>query len=232
MNAFTIICILILYSLTILCFFLPFRNEKKQTAYIVSIILGLLISFTIIWELDFLVIFIWPLILMFQIIFIFYWIFRIYNRRKTGQIIALVLSISSLLLIMEPWISDWTFNKKDVRKILISHNLELKDDFKILKNEARGFRDYYETFTLKLSDNDFNRISNKIKTSKNYKGFFKDYSNLPSLDYKTYDTLDFETGNHFEREYCTSEKLENGTYHFTFQLDKQRKELSYIGSDE
>jgi hypothetical protein len=134
---------------------------------------------------------------------------------------------------MEPWISDWTFNKKDVRKILTSHNFELKDDFKILKNEAGGFRDYYETFTLKLSDNDFNRISNKIKTSKNYKGFFKDYSNLPSLDYKTYDTLvDFETGNCFEREYCTSEKLENGTYHFTFQLDKQRKELSYIGSDE
>lgn len=232
MNPFYIICSLILYGLTVLCFFLPFKNGQKRTAYIVGVILGLVITFTLIWELDFLVIFIWPIIVMFQIVFISYWALRVFNRKKTGQIIALLLTIGFLSIIMSPWISDWTFNKKDVKKILKIHNLELKDDFKILKNEAGGLRDYYETFTLKLSDRDFNRISNKIKKSKNYKGFFTDYSNLPTLDYKNYDTIDFETGNHFEREYCTSTKLENGTYHFTFQLDKQKKELSYIGSDE
>ncbi|WP_146104888.1 hypothetical protein [Polaribacter gangjinensis] len=169
---------------------------------------------------------------MFQIIFISYWIFNAFNKKKTGQIIAGILTIGFLLLIMEPWISDWTFSKKDAIKILSVHNFELNDDFIILKNEAGGFRDYYETFTLKLSDNDFNRISEKIKTSKNYKGHFTNYSNLPTADYKTTDTIDFETDNHFEREYWTSKKMENGTFHFRFQLDKENKELSYIGSDE
>lgn len=169
---------------------------------------------------------------MFQIIFISYWLFSAFNKKKTGLIIATILIIGFLLLIMQPWISDWTFSKKDAVKILSFHNIELKDNFKILKNEAGGFRDYYETFTLKLSDNDFNSISQTIKTSKNYKGLFTDHSNLPSADYKNTDTIDFETNNHFEREYWTSSKMENGTYHFRFQLDKKSKELRYIGSDE
>ena len=232
MNAFTIIATLILYGLTFLCFFIPFKKEQRQTAYITAGTLAVIITLTLIGNLDFLVIFIWPVIIMFQIIFISYWTFTAFNKKKTGLVLSTILTIGFLLLIMQPWISDWTFSKKDVTKILSFHNLELKDDFKILKNEAVGFRDYYETFTLKLSDNDFNRISQTIKTSKNYKGHFTDYSNLPSADYKTTDTIDFETDNHFEREYWTNKKMENGTYHFRFQLDKKDKELSYIGSDE
>jgi len=206
MNAFTIIATLILYGLTFLCFFIPFKKEQRQTAYITAGTLAVIITLTLIGNLDFLVIFIWPVIIMFQIIFISYWTFTAFNKKKTGLVLSTILTIGFLLLIMQPWISDWTFSKKDVTKILSFHNLELKDDFKILKNEAGGFRDYYETFTLKLSDNDFNRISQTIKTSKNYKGHFTDYSNLPSADYKTTDTIDFETDNHFEREYWTNKK--------------------------
>jgi hypothetical protein len=232
MNAFTIIVSLILYCLSFLCFFIPFKKGQLKTGYIVGGILGVIITLTLIENLDFLVIFIWPVIIMFQIIFISYWAFFVFNRKKTGLAIATILAIGFLLLIMQPWISDLIFSKKDATKILSLHNIELKDDFKILENEAGGFRDYYETFTLKLSDNDFNRISQTIKTSKNYKGHFTDYNNLPTADYKTTDTIDFETDNHFEREYWTNIKIENGTYHFRFQLDKQNKVLSYIGSDE
>jgi hypothetical protein len=124
------------------------------------------------------------------------------------------------------------FNKKDAKKILLFHGIELKDDFKILKNESGGFRDFYETFTLKISDNDFNNISRKITTSKNYKGLFTDYTKSPSADYQNYDTLDFEAPDQFEREYFSKQKMNNGTYHFRFQLDKQSKELTYTGSDE
>ena len=74
-----------------------------------------------------------------------------------------------------------------------------------------------------------NNISRKITTSKNYKGLFTDYT---KSDYQNYDTLDFETPNQFEREYFSKQKMNNGTYHFRFQLDKQSKELSYIGSNE
>jgi len=232
MNVFTIIASLILYGLTLLCFFIPFKKGQRQTGYIVGVTLGALITLTLIGNPEFLIIFIWPIIIMFQIIFISYWTFSAFDKKKTGLVIATILTVGFLLIIMQPWISDWTFRKKDATKILSFHNLELKDDFKILKNEAGGFRDYYETFTLKLSDNDFNRISQIIKTSKYYKGHYIDYSNLPTADYKTTDTIDFETVNHFEREYWTSTKMENGTYHFRFQLDKKSKELSYIGSDE
>jgi hypothetical protein len=232
MNSFTIIASLILYALTVLCFFIPFKKGQRQTGYVVGGTLGVIITLTLIGNLDFLVIFIWPIIIMFQIIFIFYWGFNFFNKKKTGLIIATILTIGFFLLIMQPWISDWTYSKKDATKVLSFHNIELKDDFKILKNEAGGFRDYYETFTLKLSDNDFNRISHTIKNSKNYKGHFTDYYNLPTADYKTTDTIDFETDNHFNREYWTNTSMNNGTYHFRFQLDKQSKELSYIGSDE
>lgn len=232
MNAFYIISCLVLYGLTLLCFFIPFSKGQRKTGYIVGGTLGVLITLTLIGNLDFLVIFIWPGIVIFQIIFISYWAFRVYNRKITGQVIATVLTIAFLLLLMQPWISDWTFNKENVRKILVFHNLELRDEFKILENKAGGFRDSYETFTLKLSDNDFNRISQTIKTSKNFKGLFTDYSNLPTAEYKTTDTIDFETNHYIEREYWTSTKMENGTCHFKFQLDKKSKELSYIGSNE
>lgn len=232
MNTGAIIISLILYGLTLLCFFIPFKKGQRLTGYVIGGTLGVLITLTLIGNLDFLVIFFWPVIVIFQIIFISYWVFRAYNRKKTGQVIAIVLTITFLLLLMQPWISDWTFNKKDVRKILDFHNIELKDDFKIIENEAGGLRDYYETFTLKLSDNDFNRISNSIKTSKNYKGLFTDYSKIPSMNYKTLDTVDFETDDSIEREYWTSTQMGNGTFHFRFQLDKKSKELSYTGSDE
>ena len=32
--------------------------------------------------------------------------------------------------------------------------------------------------------------------------------------------------------FISGKKMSNGAYHFRFQLDKQSKELSYIGSDE
>lgn len=159
MNAFTIIATLVLYGLTFLCFFIPFKKGQRQTGYIAGGALAVIITLTLIGNLDFLVIFIWPLIIMFQIIFISYWTFTAFNKKKTGLLLSTILTIGFLLLIVQPWISDWTFSKKDATKILSVHNLELKDDFKILKNEAGGFRDYYETFTLKLSDSDFNRIS-------------------------------------------------------------------------
>ena len=169
---------------------------------------------------------------MFQIVFIVYWSLKVFNKKKLGKIIAAVLTIAFFLVIMQPWISDWMFDKDDVIKILSFHKFELKDDFKIVENEAGGFRDYYQTFTLKLSNNDFNQISKKIRTSKNYKGYFNNDLNVLFTDHKLNDTIDFETENSYEREYWSSRSMENSTFHFTFQLDKKSKELSYIGSDE
>ena len=232
MNSFTILFCLALYTLTFFCFFIPYKCGHKATGQATGLTLAIIITITLLGNLDFLIIFIYPIIVIFQLIFIVYWIFRLFDRKKAGLIITGFLIVCFLLILLQPWISDWMFNKKDARKLLLFHGIGLKDDFKILENESGGFRDFYETFTLKISDNDFNNISQKITTSKNYKGLFTDYTKTPSADYQNFDTLDFETPNQFEREYFSKQKMSNGTYHFRFQLDKQSKELSYIGSDE
>ena len=164
MNTFTIIFSLALYGLAFLCFFIPYKCKQKSTGQLAGIILGLLITLTLIGDLDFFVIFIFPAIAIFQIVFIIYWILRLFERRRAGKIIALILTSIFLLILLQPLISDWIYNKKDVKKVLSFHGMELKDNFKILQNESGGFRDYYETFTIKMSDNDFYNISKKIKT--------------------------------------------------------------------
>jgi len=133
---------------------------------------------------------------------------------------------------MEPWITDWTFNRQDVRNILSYHSIELKNDFDILRNESGGFRDYYQTFTIEISDSDYQLIAKQIKTSHNYRGMFTDLTESPSASYRNHDTIDYETNYHYNREYFSKKRMEDGTFHFRFQLSKTKKELSYIGSNE
>lgn len=233
MNLFTIIWSLILFGLSVLCFLFPYKSGHKNTGLIVSLILGLIITLSLIVDLDFLVIFIWPIIIIFQIVYIIFWIFKVYGKKRLGTISALVLAGIFILIAMQPWISDWTFNKKDVRKILLYHGFELQDDFNIIQNQCGGFRDYYQTFTIRISDNDYQKIASKIKSSKYYKGLFTDLTkHLPTSDYKNHDTIDFETNFNFERKYWSKQAMDNGTYHFSFKVSKTEKELIYIGSDE
>ena len=232
MNSFTIISGLVLFGLSALCYFLPYKSGQKATGLTASLVFGVLITLTFVKNLDFLVIFIWPIVLASQIVFIIYWAFRLSVKKKLATVSALTLSGAFLLIAMQPWISDWTFSKNDARELLLNHGLHLKDDFTILKNESGGFRDFYHSFTLKISDADYDRITKCIKTSKNFAGLFTDLNQTPTADYKTYDTLDFETKYHFEREYFSRQPKDDGSYHFRFQLSKTDKGLSYIGSDE
>ena len=233
MTPFTIISSLILIGLTVLCFYLPYKNGRKNTGLVVSVIIGIIITWTFIGELDFLVIFIWPIIFAFQIIFITYWLFRSYGKKKFGIIVSSILTIGFILIVMEPWITDWTFNKKDARKMLSWQNIKLNDDFKILKNESGGFTDYVHTFTLKISESDFKEISNEIRKSHSFKGIIFDLQKkLPTADYNSYDTINYETEKYLEREYYTKEKKEDGTYHFIIQLSKNKNELYYFGINE
>jgi len=232
MNSYQLASIFILYTLTIVCFWLPYKNENKTTGKSVALLLGVVITLIIGLNLDFLAIFILPVILVFQIIFIVFWIFRLYGKRKSGTIVASILTIAFLLFCLYPWISDWLFNKKDVRNVLAFHKIELVEDFKLMKNESGGFRDYYEMFTIKLTDRDFDNLTLKIKTAKNFRGLVTNDLQLSDENYKHHDTLDFETENFVQREYTSNRKTESGTYHFIFQLDKKSKELNYIGSDE
>src|SRR5690242_7815812 len=106
MNAFTIISCLALYGLTFLCFLIPYKCGQKSIGQLAGIILGVLITLTLLGNLDFLVIFIFPVIIIFQLIFITYWTLRLFGKRKAGKIIALILTGIFLLILLSPWISD------------------------------------------------------------------------------------------------------------------------------
>ncbi len=233
MNTAYIISSLILYGLSALCFLLPYKSGKITTGLVSGLFFAVIITLTLVSEIDFLIIFIWPIIIAIQIIFVVYWTFRLFGRKKIGSIIAFVVTCVFLLIALEPWITDWTFNKRDVKKILIYHGFELMDDFEIERNESGGFRDYYQTFTIKISNSDYHKIAEKIRTSENYVGFYYDLTKrLSPADYRKNDTVDFETNYHLEREYWSQKRMDDGTFHFRFQLSKTENKLSYIGSNE
>ncbi len=233
MTPFTIIVSLVLLSLTGLCLWLPLKNGYKKLGLFVSLLLGLIIIWTLIGELDFLVIFIYPIIFALQIIFLTYWILRNFGKQKIGIVSATILTVMFLLLGMQPWIVDWTFNEKDAREILSWQDIELKDDFEVIDNESGGFRDYAQSFTLKISQSDFDRIAKDIRSSKNFRWINTDSINqFPSADYKSKDTVNYETENLIKREYYLDEKKEDGTFHFYLQLSKKERELNYFGINE
>jgi len=232
MNHFNLITSLVLLGLTVLCFWLPFKEGRKRTGIITGILLSIIIAWTILAELEFLVIFIWPFILVFQIIFLIYWTFRMFKRPKTGKYVSSVLTLGFVILCLSPWISDWTFSKNDARKLLAKHNIELKDDFKILKNESGGFMDYAHTLKIQISNSDKLRISKQIRESEGFLEIVDFKNNFPSANYETYEKLNFETENYLNREYYLKEPMEDGTIHFHFQLSKAKNELQYIGTDE
>src|SRR5690606_20032123 len=172
-------------------------------------------------------------ILAFQIIFISYWTFRLFGRRNLGTITTIILTTGFLLFAMQPWINDWKFNKEDAQKMLSWHNIEFQDDFEILKNNSGGFSDYAHSFTLKISESDYLKIADNIRSSRDFSGLITDLTKqLPMADYESTDTTSYETENYLEREFYTKEKMEDGTYHFIFQLSKKNKELKYFGINE
>ncbi len=233
MTSFYIISGSILILLTLLCFYLPYKNNREKTGIIVSKILGIIIIGSLISRLDFLVIFIWPIIFAFQIIFITYWIFRLFGKTKLGTVFSFILTIGFILIAIQPWITDWTFNKKEASKILSWHHIKLKKDFQILHNESGGFTDYSHTFTLKISESDFKKIANEIRNSKSFKRVFSDsQKDFPVLNYDSYDTINYETDKYLEREFYTKEKQKDGTFHFIISLNKKTKELHYFGINE
>ncbi len=76
---FYIFSLLFLFALTAICYIFPAKNGYKKSGQYGSIFFCSLIILTLVVNLDYLVIFIWPIIVVAQIIFILFWIFKIYN---------------------------------------------------------------------------------------------------------------------------------------------------------
>ena len=203
MNHFNLFSGLILFGLTALCFWLPYKSGKKITAILVGSVLGGIILWSLLAEIEFLVIFIWPTLLIFQIVFLSYWVFKVFNKKKIGIIISSILSIGFLLLILSPWITDWTFSKSDAKELLSEQHIILNDEFSLVNNESGGFRDYYHIFILELSNRDKSRLIEQVKSEANYLDGINNRFYLPELAKDRYkgDTLyaNYETEWHYKK---------------------------------
>lgn len=76
---FNIFSLLFLFALTAICYIFPAKNGYKKAGQYGSGVFSILIILTTVANLDYLVIFIWPIIVVTQILFILFWIFKIYN---------------------------------------------------------------------------------------------------------------------------------------------------------
>jgi len=222
----------ILLTLTFFCFWVPYKSGKKNTGKTVGVFLLIILLIDIITTLDFLSLFIYFFFISFSIIFLSYWTLRYFKLKKAGIITASILTIGFITLCLSPWISDWTFSESDANKILSEHGIKLENEFELLSNESGGFTDYYHIFEIALSESDYEKVKHLITKDKNYIGELGNnwWEKRPEL--RNLDTMNYENQYKYIRDYSEHGKMEDGTFHFVFELSKTRKTLRYIGSNE
>lgn len=93
------------------------------------------------------------------------------HKSKTGMGVSILLILLIGYIFMTNYIDQWTFSKKDVLSDLSNVNIELKDDFKIIKNDVSGMSERLQHTALIISDEDRETIIEKIKNSGNFKSY-------------------------------------------------------------
>ena len=98
----------------------------------------------------------------------------IYSKKKKSKfgltISILMLSVVFLVLLTNT-IDEFSISKKDIISDLSHINIELKDDFKITKNNVAGIPERNQDTEFQISQNDKDRIISEIKNSANFKSF-------------------------------------------------------------
>lgn len=100
------------------------------------------------------------------LLFIFgmYFLGKKLQSKKTGIILSTFFGVLYLGTVFYFSNEDLFFSKSNAREILNSKKIYLKDDFKIVENKSSGWiGDYNHTFTIKISDNDKQKLSNDLK---------------------------------------------------------------------
>ncbi|MDE1193422.1 MAG: hypothetical protein PW786_14945 [Arachidicoccus sp.] len=219
--------ILILAIPIFLCFWIPYKSGKKKLGIRVSVALLIISLISFLPNFELLNVFIWWFIVAISIVFLAYWIFRYYKKKKVAIILAIALSAFFLYVALSPWIDDWTFTRNNAKNMLNERGFVLNDKIKILSNESGGLRDYYHTFYISVSDSDYTKIKNQIISQHNYKGkktndFYPNYQR-----YEIDDTISWENDFDYIYDITSKKEMDEGTHHCQIQLDKKKNELEY-----
>ncbi|UZR96317.1 hypothetical protein [Chondrinema litorale] len=232
MNERAWIAFLIFLVISVLNGYLPYKNGKKKQGILIGGFLAVLALVGLDSEFG---VFFFPFFTLFTILFsivhVPYWLFKMYGSEKIGRIVSSILLVGVIFLLLSPWIEDWMFTKSDAKNLLSGHGIYLNDDFELIENEAGGLRDYYHIFKLRVSENDYTRLVNDIQKSPNYLGF-KDWREVYKILNTHIDTVQFENEYDYTKEIRSNTRLDDGTFHFVIKISKEDKTLEYIGSNE
>jgi len=217
--------------LAFLSFWLPFKCGRKDIGLSASIVIVVIYLVSFLKEVSFTSLLILPFISFLSIVFVIYWFFRYLKWNKIARLFPILAIIFFIFILISPWLEDWMFNKEDARDILKKHNINLKDDIKLLSNESGGFRDYYHTFKIDLSKNDYKLLKNKITDSSYFVGILEPDESWNGLELKKNDTVAYEDKLSYVLKIESTNKFDDGTHHFEFSLSKENDELVYTASN-
>jgi hypothetical protein len=138
------------------------------------------------------------------IVWLCFWIPKKFGYPKFGKYLSILVGTLIAIFILTQVFEDELFSKNDAKELLEEQNIQLIDEFELTENKSMsGIGDYYHTFTLKITNQDKNKIIREIQKAKNYnsglinENYFEnrdDYYNGPRR------IKNYETENQFVRE--------------------------------
>ena len=100
--------------------------------------------------------------------FIFF-IFRKNGKTKIGIIISGIIVLVCVSFLFTNTIASFSHSRTDVKKDLKYANIELLEDFEILKNEVTGMPERFQKTILKITENDKDRLISEIENGEKFK---------------------------------------------------------------
>ena len=100
------------------------------------------------------------------------------KRSKWGIVIYALLVLLMVRILGMNYIDQWTISKKDVVADFAFMDLEIKDDFEIIKMQVSGMPERNQETEIRVSNSDKARMINDIKSARD----FNSLAQLPISD--------------------------------------------------
>ena len=223
--------LLMVFLSTFFTLYLPYINDSPKLGLCVSLLSLTIVFIALVFGINVFSIYILFFVFVAQLIFIIHWIFIHFKMKKFAYFITISILSTITYFFSNTYIKEFFFNKKQAKNILAQHNIELNDDFKILDYKLYEFFDFSETFELKISENDFNRLSNEIKTSNHFSNYAKDKLDMEEVSNSNIDTSDYETSFAILREIKIKDNSATKYSNFKFSFLKSEQTLYYSRFD-
>lgn len=166
--------------------------------------------------------------------FLAFWLPKRKGRKKLGIRLAIATFLITTSPITSFALEDYWFFKSDVTRTLENHNFILEDDFKILSHEITGLMDYYEQFTIELTEKDKERLIEQINNAENYQNLMTEYpygliSGLPrySNDSTEEYTWNFRTTTEYGYQFYKPKPQGNAPTYVLIMISKNGTTLKY-----